>query len=144
MHGALVASHPCLCRFPPPPPPPPQFILGNTGFQSAAISHMPSNAEFVSRGLHTVASLTQLNTLASLYRGGAGNGNGNGSGAASGTSSMRPSAGTSPRQTEEGEEGEEGKAAATRAAGAAAALTVAAAGAAAAIEEAGGTVGGIS
>ncbi|PSC71174.1 hypothetical protein C2E20_5468 [Micractinium conductrix] len=120
------------------------FILGNTGFQSAAISHMPSNAEFVSRGLHTVASLTQLNTLASLYRGGAGNGNGNGSGAASGTSSMRPSAGTSPRQTEEGEEGEEGKAAATRAAGAAAALTVAAAGAAAAIEEAGGTVGGIS
>ena len=90
-----------------PPPPPPQFILGTTGFQSAAISHMPSNAEFVSRGLHTVASLTQLNTLASLYRGGAGNGNGNGSGAA-------------------------------------AALTVAAAGAAAAIEEAGGTVGGIS
>ena len=38
-------------------PSPLQFILGNTGFHSASISHAPSNAQLLLRGMRSVKSL---------------------------------------------------------------------------------------
>lgn len=101
-----------------------QMILGNTGFEAASISHQPSNADILMRGVRSVKS------FGSLLRGGSGGGvsgggTPGGSGAAgggtpsgSGDWASAASAGGTPRQTPtrprlseaavaEGEDGEE-------------------------------------
>lgn len=67
MYGLFVCSpaNPCSPNLPKPPTHPRQFILGNTGFEAASISHQPSNADLLLRGVRSVRSMGNL-----LSRGG--------------------------------------------------------------------------
>lgn len=98
---------------PQPTNPPPQFILGNTGFREASISHQPSNAEFVMRSVRSVGNLLRAGSCVS------GNGNGGsrrGSGAWSSGVSPALSPTLTPRDATVAEAGEEEEGAAAAAA----------------------------
>ena len=69
-----------------------QFILGNTGFSQASISHQPSNAELVMRSVRSMSNL--------LQRGGNGGGRSRrGSGSGSGAWSVGASPALTPLLT---------------------------------------------
>ena len=83
-----------------------QFILGNTGFSKASISHQPSNAEIVMRSVRSVGNLLRSGSGVS---GNGGNGSRRGSGAWSGGVSPALSPSLTPRDAtvEEEEAGAE-------------------------------------
>ena len=76
----VAAHHPTpLCRPPPASLPPrrcPQFILGNTGFKTAAISHRPSNADLLLRSARSLSNL-RTRSFSSLAGAVGGSGSGN-------------------------------------------------------------------
>ena len=55
---------------------PPQFILGNTGFKTAAISHRPSNADLLLRSARSLSNL-RSRSMSNLAGAVGGNGGGN-------------------------------------------------------------------
>lgn len=67
----------------PPRTCPPQFILGNTGFSQASISHQPSNAELVMRSVRSMSNLLQRSSAAGGRSRSGTNGSGNWSAGAS-------------------------------------------------------------